>query len=230
MSVPVDKIADAPNLLAFYGDYAKTVITLGTGLLAIAVTFMEKLVGDAPSKAASVGIGALWVTLVLAVLAGLWIIAYSSSVLRLTAKCQAAEVALEGAKKPIGPSPTPPDPAAIRAAETAFNEATKRLDEERERLRGGVNVSYWMLGIAAIAFVFLGFNRSRPEASFGQVVEAARNAIALAKKAPVTPTLEFISMTLAPTQDFYILELKESAAKTWTVEVATDRAMIRNIR
>lgn len=162
-------MADKPERTSFLSDYAKTVITLGSALLALAVTFSDKVVSPTSPDWVGHVLQTLWVTLVLACFGALWMVAYLTSFLRLNEQMDVQKAIADSSAS------TAPDKAT---ANEKLNDLRGKSDAADGRLSKGTDFSYWMLGISLILIVVLGFAPRTDNLESAKIVARAKKEIA----------------------------------------------------
>ena len=209
-------MADKPDRLSFLGDYAKTVITLSSALLAVSVTFTEKLVGSSPPTYSRVALPILWVALLISIFAGLWMIAYLTSVLRIRDRIEEKEDLQKA--EPNNPAPQ----EDLRKLASEANSAQSRLSK-------GTNVTYWMMGAAVAALVVLGF-APRDSTKLPDIAARAKKEAAQLLQVDVQ-TLSLCELCLDSSDRTYHVILKRSD-QTVPIQLEIDAAdgRIRQLR
>jgi hypothetical protein len=190
-------MADQPHKWAILNDYAKSVITLATSLLALSVTFADKLGSTSPDVVTRLLLGLIWFCLGLATVCGVLLAAALFGVLRRKTRLEEIEHELGQAWRS----------AAI--VTELQNEKAKSLMEVSKRERQLIivtNGTYFAIIASVVAFSILGLQPRSPKLKLSTLVEAATKeaaAIRTVKRAD----LKVIGVELSPNGDVYTVQL-----------------------
>jgi hypothetical protein len=214
-------MADKPDRLIFLGDYAKTVITLSSALLALLVTFQEKLVGATAPDWVRVILEILWVALLVATLAALWMVAYLTSVLRLERRISDQEQVVNSTS----------DTTQKAAEQTRLNALRTDRDSTDRRLNGGTNVSYLALVFAVGSLCVLGFApRFDQPTSLPEIVDHGIADIAKLRGVQ-RDKIVLSELKRADTGDSYTVSLLAPDGKTtWLAELDAQNGAVRSLK
>lgn len=155
-------IEDAPHHLKLLNDYGKTAITLSLALLSLSVAFAEKLLKPPIDLIEAVLLVALWVWLILALLAGLMIAVHVNRVafdymkaLRI-AYPDALQIVSMGTKIKVedpGEKIEIKDPTKRCEIEKALSNSTKQA----QSAYWWATVAFWMCVASSMSIAVLGF-------------------------------------------------------------------------
>src|ERR1043166_2095287 len=184
-------MADKPDKWSILNDYGKTVITLASGLLVIAVTFSDKLPSANPNDWIRYPLYGLWIALLLAQVTGVWLLAALFGLLRRKDELEEVEEQLKA---------TPTDTSSLQKRTKLASER----DTWQESLKYGTFVSYLALLFVALCLCLLGFGSKR-DAPLVKLIAQTRIQIAsLRQQEP--KNIQLLRLILLPPGETYRIE------------------------
>jgi hypothetical protein len=172
--------------IVLWMDYAKGVVTLSTALLALAVTFADKLSSGLQNRSARGALRILWVVLAAATVSSLLLMAMGTRTRRQ--EYDASELTKLISKD----GPKAEDVELTKKRDLALEDAK----ETRMRIVKVVDFSYWMIGLAALLLMSLGLRAVSARPSVSELVQTGLQTLAgIPAKEPVIYTLASLSLT-----------------------------------
>lgn len=205
-------MADKPDKWSILNDYGKTVITLASALLAIAVTFSEKLPSADQTDWIRWPLNGLWLALLLAEITGVWLLAALFGLLRR--------------KEELG------ELSSANSSDDALNQRKTELATEckawEKALKSGTFVSYISLVAVAACLCALGF-ASKRDAPLVKLIGQARTQIAALRQLDVK-SVQLIRLVLLPPGDTYRVEFSSpNQATPCVIEIDAKTGEIRSL-
>jgi len=148
-------MADQPHKWGILNDYAKSVITLATSLLALSVTFADKLGSNSPDILTRFLLGVIWFCLGLATICGVLLAATLFGVLRRRTR-------LEEIDRELAQSAQTAQPTLSTTLESDKVKLLGEVDQRERQLTIVTNGTYLAIIASVVAFFFLGLQPRGP--------------------------------------------------------------------
>jgi hypothetical protein len=211
-------MAEQPHKWAILNDYAKSVITLATSLLALSVTFADKLGSSSPDVVTRFLLGTIWFCLGLSTVCGVLLVAALFGVLRRKTR-------LEEIENELGQTGQPS--TLVVALQNEKAKSLREVDERERQLTVVTNGTYLAIIASVAAFFFLGVQQRSPKLQLSDLVEAAtREAGAMRNVKPAD--LKLVAVELSPRGDIYTVQLMpQASAAPWVLEISASDGRIQ---
>lgn len=214
-------MADVPHKWAILNDYAKSVITLATSLLALSVTFADKLGSNSPDIRTRFLLGAIWLFLGLSTVSGVLLAAALFGVLRRRTR-------LEEVEAELGQTTLAPTTATALQNEKA--QLSREAAAREKQLTLVTNATYLSIICSVVAFFFLGITSRSTTVDLPLLIENVTREAAQIRS--IKPSdLKVVALELSPSGDTYTIRLLSSGnALPWVLEVNSSDGKIRKLQ
>jgi hypothetical protein len=211
-------MADQPHKWAILNDYAKNVITLATSLLALSVTFADKLGSNSPDIRIRILLGAIWFFLGLSTISGVLLAAALFGVLRRKGRLEEVDAELASTTLPA------PTRTALQEEKTRLSTESKARENQLTRV---TNATYLSIICSVAAFFFLGVMPKSATIEVPQIVQKVTTEAAEIRNLKPAD-LKLLSLELSANGDLYTIQLLPPGTATpLTIEVSSLDGKIR---
>lgn len=230
-------IEDAPHHLKLLNDYGKTAITLSLALLGLSVTFAEKLIKPPVDSIDAVLLIGLWLSLLLALIFGLFIAASLTAVssnymtaLRTAYPDALVEIA-KGTKVTIGDAA---DDVQVDADAQGkiINDALTKSRQRAKSAYSWAKASLLMFGVSASLIALLGFYSSILKGLHVDASSAVRSSLEFVSKQYrlSDADAQLISMAYDDKERSYTVKIvnKRSTTEVYTITVNSLSGLVTN--